>query len=154
MRRHDKEITDRAEIDRIIDEASVIRVAMIDGDWPYVVPMNFAREGDEIWLHSAIKGRKLECLAADPHVCVEWDHFISIQTGLSACNGWSAHYESVIGLGTAEIVTDPAEKERGFRALMRKYSGRDDWVFEAVKTTAVVRVRLESVTGKRSPAKA
>ena len=46
MRRADKEIVDREELHRILDEAMVMRLGMLDGERPYVVPLNFAREGD------------------------------------------------------------------------------------------------------------
>ena len=53
MRRGDKEIVDREELHRILDEAMVMRLGMLDGERPYVVPLNFAREGEELWLHAA-----------------------------------------------------------------------------------------------------
>ncbi len=155
VRRADKAIVDREELHRILDEAMVIRLGMLDGARPYVVPVNFAREGDELWFHAAQAGRKLDCLRAAPAVCVEADSFLTLHTGPSACDDWSSHYESVIGFGTAEIVEDTATKVRGLRAIMRKYSGRDDWEFDdvSVEGTAVVRIRLDSLTGKRSPAR-
>jgi len=155
MRRTDKQITERHELDRILDEAMVMRLGMLDGDHPYVVPLNFARDGDELWFHAAQAGRKLDCLRAAPAVCVEADRFHTLQVGPSACGDWTSHYESVIGFGTAEIVEDAADKIRGLRVLMRKYSGREDWEFSesSVEGTAVVRIRLESLTGKRSPAR-
>ena len=154
MRRGDKEIVDREELHRILDEAMVMRLGMLDGERPYVVPLNFAREGDELWFHAAKAGHKLDCLRAAPAVCVEVDHFLRLRSGPRACDDWSSSYESVIGFGTAEIVEDPAEKLRGLRALMRKYSGREDWEFPdaSVRGTAVVCIRLDSLTGKRSPA--
>jgi len=155
MRRGDREIVDRDELHRILDEAMVMRLGMLDGERPYVVPLNFAREGDELWFHAAKAGRKLDCLRAAPAVCVEADRFLTLHTGPRACDDWSSHYESVIGFGTAEIVEDTATKRRGLRAIMRKYSGRDDWELAgaSVKGTAVVRIRLDSLTGKRSPAR-
>jgi uncharacterized protein len=154
MRSAKKEIVDRGELYRILDEAMVMRLGMLDGERPYVVPLNFAREGEELWFHAAKAGHKLDCLRAAPAVCVEVDHFLRLRSGPRACDDWSSDYESVIGFGTAEIVEDPAEKLRGLRVLMRKYSGREDWEFgdASVRGTAVVRIRLESLTGKRSPA--
>jgi uncharacterized protein len=154
MRRREKEIDDREELHRILDEALVMRLGMLDGERPYVVPLNMARDGDELWFHAAKAGRKLECLRAAPAVCVEADSLLAIRNGPHACDDWTSHYESVIGFGTAEIVEDAATKRRGLRAIMRKYSGRDDWEFSDadVKRTAVVRIQLESLTGKRSPA--
>jgi hypothetical protein len=153
LRRADKEIVDHEELHRILDEAMVMRLGMLDGERPYVVPLNFAREGDDLWFHAAKAGHKLDCLRAAPAVCVEVDRFLTLHTGLSACDDWSSTYESVIGFGTAEIMEDPAGKLRGLRALMRKYSGREDWEFPnaSVRGTTVVRIRLDSLTGKRSP---
>jgi len=155
IRRADKEIVDRDELHRILDDAMVMRLGMLDGERPYVVPLNFAREGDDLWFHAAKAGHKLDCLRAAPAVCVECDRLLSLHTGPRACDDWTSDYESVVAFGTAEIVEDAATKLRGLRALMRKYSGRDDWEFAdaSVKGTAVVRIRLESLTGKRSPAR-
>jgi uncharacterized protein len=152
MRRGDKQIADRAELERILDQEMVLRLGMVDEGRPYVVPLNFAREGNDIWLHSAATGRKLDCIRANPAVCVEVDHFISLKTGPRACDDWSSRYESVIGYGTAEIVEDAESKLHGLKTIMRKYAGRDDWQFPGVNETAVIRVALAAVTGKRSPA--
>ena len=88
-------------------------------------------------------------------MCVEADHFLTLRTGPSACDDWTSEYESVIGFGTAEFMEDADAKLHGLRAIMRKYSGRDDWEFDdaSVEGTAVVRIRLDSLTGKRSPAR-
>ena len=156
MRRQDKLIADRTEQLRILDDAKVLHVGLIDGDRPYVVPMNFGRDGDDLWLHATVAGGlKLECIRSHPQVCVEADHFIRMVTDESACGRWTSHYLSVIGFGSAEIVEDAALKIHGLKVIMRKYSGREDWEFDEaqVAKTAIIRIRLESLTGKRSPAK-
>ena len=156
MRRHDKAISEAGELHRILDEALVRHLGMIDGRRPYVVPLNFARDGDELWLHCASEGRKLRCLSADPSVCIEVERLIEVTSGPAACGDWTSHYESVIGFGSAEIVTNDESRQRGLQAIMGKYSGRRDWQFapETFAKTVIVRVRLDSLTGKRSPAKA
>lgn len=156
MRRRDKEIVDRTELERIVDEAQVLRLGLVDDGRPYVVPVNFGREGDDIWFHCAAAGRKLNCLRESPDVCVEVDRLLRIIEGSSACGDWTTHYESVIGFGRAEVVTDAEAKRQGLRAIMRKYSGRDDWEFgdADVRRTVLVRIRLTELTGKRAPAKA
>jgi hypothetical protein len=154
MRRADKEITDPDELHRILDEALVLHVGMFDGERPYVVPLNFARDGDELWLHCAAEGRKLRCLAERPGVCVEAERLIEVTSGPAACGNWTSHYESVIGFGTATVVTDEKHRLQGMQAIMGKYSGKRDWEFspETLAKTVVVRVTLDSLTGKRSPA--
>ena len=135
MRSAKNEIVDREELHRILDEAMVMRLGMLDGERPYVVPLNFAREGDDLWFHAAKAGHKLDCLRAAPAVCVEVDTFIRLRTGPRACDDWSSTYESVIGFGNAKIAEDAAEKLRGLRALMRNYSGREDWEFPDASVT-------------------
>jgi uncharacterized protein len=154
LRRHDKEITDPSELHRILDEALVLHLAMVDDGRPYMVALNFAREGDELWLHCAAEGRKLSCLRAEPAVCVAVERLIEVTSGPSACGDWTSHYESVIGFGAAEVVADESARLQGLQAIMAKYSGKRDWQFKAetLAKTVVVRVRLDSLTGKRSPA--
>lgn len=156
MRRADKQITERNELDRILTQARVGRLGMVDGGRPYVVPLNFAHEGDDVWVHCASSGRMLDCLRTNPQVCFEVDHLVGITTGPVACDDWTSHYESIIGFGVAEIVADASLKLRGLTAIMRKYSGRDDWQFspDEVQKTAVLRLHLETLTGKRSPRRA
>lgn len=154
MRRADKQIAEIGELHRILDEAPVLRLAMVDDGHPYVVPLSFAREGEDLWMHCAHEGRKLRCLARDPAVCIETDHFVELVRGSDddPCTGWTMRYESVIGFGEAQVVSDADEKMRGLGAIMAKFAGRADWTFSppSLDETVVVRVRLTTLTGKRS----
>jgi len=154
MRRTDKEITDRGTLERLLDDALVLHLGLVDDGRPYVVPLNFGREGDALYVHCAAEGRKLRCLAAQPAVCIEVERLDRVTKGSSACGAWTSHYESVIGFGTARVVDGEAERDRGLQAIMAKYSGRGDWSFkpETLAKTVVVRIDLERLTGKRSPA--
>lgn len=155
MRRTDKAITDANELHRVLDEAKVLHVGMTDeSGGPYVLPLNFARQGDALWLHCASEGRKLDCLRAHPDVCVEVSRLIDITSGPRACDDWTSHYVSVIGFGTAEIVGDAGRKREGLRAIMTKYSGRAGWEFPDadLAEVTVVRIAVRTLTGKRSPA--
>ncbi len=154
MRRSDKEITDRDVLERLLDDAQVLHLGLVDEGRPYVVPLNFGREGDVLYVHCAAEGRKLRCLTAQPAVCVEVERLDRVTKGSSACGEWTSHYESAIGFGTARVLADEADRERGLQAIMAKYSGRRDWTFkpETLAKTIVVRIDLERLTGKRSPA--
>jgi uncharacterized protein len=156
MRRADKAITDSDELHRILDDALVLHLGLVDDGRPYVVPLNFGREGDTIYLHCAAEGRKLRCLRAQPEVCIEVERLIRVTNGSSACGAWTSHYESVIGFGTAEVVESDDERRLGLQTIMAKYSGRRDWEFapQTLAKTTVVRVALSSLAGKRSPASA
>ena len=60
-------------------------------------------------------------------------------------------YISVIGTGEAEILEDPTEKQRCLDVLMGQYGGpQDPLPEEALARTAVIRLRVTSLTGKFS----
>lgn len=85
MRRKDKEIVSRAECDAVLNEAQVAHVAMVDGEKPYVVAMNFSYDGRALYLHCAKEGRKLEILARNPNVCIGAEtgvRFVAGRSGL------------------------------------------------------------------------
>ena len=57
MRRKEKEITITKEIEKILKESKVCRLAMVDEDKPYIVPMNFGYSNGYLFFHSAKQGR-------------------------------------------------------------------------------------------------
>ena len=62
MRRKEKEIKDKKEIEQIFKEAHVCRLGMVDGKIPYIVPMNFGYRDNILYFHSALSGRKIDIL--------------------------------------------------------------------------------------------
>ncbi len=122
MRRRDREITDRGEIDDVVRRCRVCRLGMVDDGQPYVIPMSFGYDGEFIYLHSAPEGRKLEILRKSNRVCVEFDILKEVETSDQACE-WGMAYEGVIATGEAEILEDADEKRRGLASIMSQYSG-------------------------------
>ena len=150
MKRADKEIRERREIEAVIEEARVCRLGLSDGGEPYVVPLCFGRDGDTIYFHGDSAGRKLDVIRRNDRVCVEFDVVDGVREGPRAC-AWSVAYRSVIAFGRARVVLDPAEKRRALGALMAQYS-KAEYAFpeESVLRTTIVAVRVERMTGKRS----
>ena len=70
MRRSDREITDRNEILQVMERCDVCRLALNDGEYPYILPLNFGMEqaGEQIilYFHGATEGKKLNLIARDP----------------------------------------------------------------------------------------
>ncbi len=150
MRKKEKEITDPAEIEQIIKQARVCRLGLVDGSEPYVVPVCFGYENNAFYFHCAPEGRKLELIRNNNQVCVEIDTDVEI-TGAEKPCGWSTRYRSVIGVGRAHILEDEADKIRGLAVLMRHFGGKGPAVaFEKADRTAVVRIDIETITGKKS----
>lgn len=115
MRRTEKEIQDRAEIDAIIRGCQVCRLGLADGTEPYVVPLCFGYDGNALYFHCTQQGRKLEILRRNPRVCFELDVVEGMVEAEPAC-GWSIRYRSVIGVG--EIMEDPTAKQRALALNM------------------------------------
>ena len=150
MRRSDKEITDRQEVEAVIQRAQVCRLAMCLGEEPYVVPLNFGYREGKVYFHSAKEGRKIETIRANPRVCFEVDLDHQVVTADKACN-FGFKFKSVIGFGRASLVEDKVEKEAALKVIMDHYSdGPHQFESKDIDRVAVFKVELESLTGKRA----
>lgn len=150
MRRKEKEITDRAEIEAIIAKAQVCRLALADEGRPYIVPLCFGYEDNTLYFHSANTGKKLDILKKNRQVCFEFDVDCEVRTGPEACK-WGMLYRSVIGYGKASFVESPASKRQALDIIMRQYgSNLNDYPDAKVRNTVVIRVDIDSLTGKFS----
>jgi len=151
MKRTDRQVTDREEIETIINRCPVCRLGLVDGDEPYIVPMSFGYENNRVYFHGALNGRKINLIRRSPRVCLEFDIIHDMVTdGETACR-WSQKYESVIAWGQGEILTDPEEKRRAFDIIMGHYSERKEWEYPDViiERTHVIAVTLDRITAKR-----
>jgi uncharacterized protein len=152
MRRVDKEITDRGELRRILSEARICRLAMWDGERPYLVPLTFALDGDDLVLHSARNGRKLDVLRRTPSVCFEVEEGVEVVRAATAC-GFSMRFRTVIGFGVVEFVDDRDERARLLALFGARFGAPPGPVPESeLERTCLLRVRVHELTGKRSPA--
>lgn len=155
MRRHDKQITDPEEIDAIIRASKVCRLALALDNEPYLVPVNFGYDGQALYLHTAAAGRKIDFFENNPRVCFafETEHQL-LEDPQVACR-WTMLYASVIGYGTIRELETEDEKRFALNRIMLQYSGRDDWSFadRELPATRLWRIEIESLSGKRSPAR-
>lgn len=152
MHRQEREIKDTGEMEKILQAALVCRIALADGDKPYVVPVNFGYREGCLYFHCATTGKKLDIIKKNPNICFEADADVELIKGQDPCRDWSMKYRSVIGFGRACILEDPDEKTEGLEVLMSHYSGQetheyDDSIFRRV---AVVKIEIDTMTGKKS----
>ncbi len=151
MRRDEKQIVDRKEIDTIIDASQVCRLAMAKDNQPYLVPLSFGYDGEALYIHTADAGLKIDYFESNPNVCFEFEHQVQLIPDDNQACKWSFSFESVIGHGTIHELTAPIEKELGLNHIMRHYSNRD-WQYnqKAVAKTRIWKIDIDKVTGKRS----
>ncbi|MEI6208638.1 MAG: pyridoxamine 5'-phosphate oxidase family protein [Desulfuromonadales bacterium] len=150
MRRSEREVSDIKDIEAIIRQASVCRLGLSDDNRPYIVPLNFGYRDNALFFHSAYLGKKIEILKRNNHVCFEFDMGHELVKADKACD-CSMKYQSVIGFGTAAFIENIDEKKAALAIIMAQYSS-DNREFDAatVNRTAVVRVDILSLTGKRA----
>jgi uncharacterized protein len=150
MRRPEKQIENPVLIDEIIKQGRELSLAMIDGDRPYVIRMNYGYENNAIYLHCARKGKKLDCIRNNPNVCFEISEVMERIDGEKACQ-WSTHFRGLIGRGTAHIIDDRDEKIKGYDVLMGHFGGPTGHYDERnLKGSLVIRIDIEELTGKQS----
>jgi len=149
MRRSDREITDRNDIEDIIKKSSVCRLAMADGNRPYIIPLNFGYRDNVLYFHSARDGKKIDILRKNPQICFEFDIGHELITAEKSCD-WGMKYKSVIGFGTASLVEDMDQRHEALAIIMRQYSTANHEFDEAtVNKTAIIKVEIEMMTGKK-----
>jgi nitroimidazol reductase NimA-like FMN-containing flavoprotein (pyridoxamine 5'-phosphate oxidase superfamily) len=150
VRRKEKEITSKDDVEALIQECFACHVAMSDEGEPYVVAMNFGYVDGAFYLHCAREGRKVDMLRRNPRVCVQMHTGDEIVTAEAAC-GYGTRFRSVVATGTVEFLSDAAEKRAGLNAIMTHYTGREfEFPDPSVDGIVVLRMRPDSMTGKRS----
>jgi len=150
MRRKEREITDRAAMEAIIQETEVCRMGLCDGGTPYVVPMNFGYQDGKVYLHSALEGRKLDIIRKNPEVCLVFEADAKIESAPEACS-FTTKYRSVMAWGKASIQEELEEKAFGMNVLMKHYTGTEfEFPAQALARLVVIRVDIEKMTGKQN----
>lgn len=150
MRRSDKELIDRKDIDDIINRARVCHLALCWDSVPYVVPLNYGYADGCLYFHSAPEGRKIDILRSNNRVAFTMYVDEQIAESDASCN-WGTEYRSIIGEGKAYLLNEKAGKEAALHIIMRHYSGRE-FTFDPLKVDKVVIIKIEisSLTGKGS----
>jgi nitroimidazol reductase NimA-like FMN-containing flavoprotein (pyridoxamine 5'-phosphate oxidase superfamily) len=151
MRRKEREITDRKEMEIILNEAQVLRLAMVDDGEPYLVAMNYAYADGCIYMHSAREGKKIDILKKDGRVAFQTDIGAEIVIFEEAFR-CSTKYKSVYGKGRAVLIDEKGEKKKVLDCIMERYTGRTglEYPDEVMDMMVAIRVNIETMTGKKS----
>ncbi len=156
LTRREREITDINKIIEILDKSKIAHIGMVDGDEPYVVPMNYGYIMENgkltVYLHGAKRGRKIDVIKANPKVFFEAECDIVPFEGDVACR-YGMVYESIMGKGIAEIVEDSEEKKLALSVLMKTQTGKD-FTFDDKLTSvvSVIKINVTEYTAKHRPA--
>ena len=143
---------DSETVYQILDTAFVCHVGFSVDRQPYVIPTNYGRSGDRLYLHGSAASRMLKTLSAGVPVCVTVTHVDGLVLARSAFHH-SVNYRSVVILGTARLVEDPAEKMEALR-IFTDHVMKGRWedvrqpTEQELKATTVLALPLEEVSAK------
>ena len=143
---------ERETVYSILDTAFVCHVGFsVDGQ-PFVIPTNFGRSGDTLYLHGSAASRMLKTLSGGVPVCVTVTHVDGLVLARSAFHH-SVNYRSVMILGKAQLVEERAEKMEALR-IFTEHVMKGRWndvripTEQELKATTVLSVVLEEVSAK------
>jgi len=157
VRRKDKEISDKGEIEEVLSTAMVGRLGTCANGVPYITPINFTydKEASRIYLHCANEGRKLDNIRANPNVCFEVEEVSHVIVKQPTCAS-SVAYRSVIIFGNIRILSDPHAKSCALQKLADKYAPQNPkspFTDAMLNKTNVLEIEINEITAKRSPVK-
>ena len=150
MRRSDRQVTEPAAIAAIMARCQVVRLALNTQGAPYVLPLNFGMEPDgmTLYIHGAMEGEKYRLMAADPRAGFEMDCMLGMNMD-EVHRECSTRYESVMGWGILEELTEAGEKLHAVKRIMAQYHGEDFSFSEnPLPRTRIFRLVVQERTAK------
>jgi nitroimidazol reductase NimA-like FMN-containing flavoprotein (pyridoxamine 5'-phosphate oxidase superfamily) len=151
-RKPDRAHYDRQTVYDILDQAFVCHIGFVVDGTPFVVPTNYVRVGDKLFLHGSTASRLMKTLGSGAPFCLS----VTLLDGIvfsPTATGHSVNYRSVVVMGKAESIEDPAAKLVAMRDFV-EYVLRGRWATvrppseQELKGTMVLAVPLVEASAK------
>jgi nitroimidazol reductase NimA-like FMN-containing flavoprotein (pyridoxamine 5'-phosphate oxidase superfamily) len=152
MREPQRGVYDRDTVNQILDEALLCHVGFVAEGQPFVIPMSYGRDGDVLYIHGSVASRMLRHLEQGVPVCIAVTLVDGLVLARSVFNH-SMNYRSVVILGTATLVDDPAEKLAALRAISdhiipHRWDDARQPNEKELKVTSVLRLPINEFSAK------
>jgi nitroimidazol reductase NimA-like FMN-containing flavoprotein (pyridoxamine 5'-phosphate oxidase superfamily) len=152
VREANRAVYDREAIYKILDEAFVCHVGFTAQEQPFVIPTMFARIGDAIYFHGSAASRMLRGASSGLPVCITVTLLDGLILARSVFNH-SMNYRSVVALGQATLISEPAEKLAALRAFTEKliptrWEDARQPNEQELKATSILKLPLTEVSAK------
>lgn len=150
VRRKDKEITEEADLKKILKSAKYVTLAMSMNNEPYLVSLSYGydEERDALYFHCAEEGKKLDYIRSNRTV---WGQAL-LDYGYS--DGNCTHiYASVHFRGEVTLLQGLDEKRQAMECMMMHLESDPEarrFNSEKLEETALGRIDIEYMTGKKS----
>ncbi len=144
-----KRTDDLALAQQLFDHCMFATLSLSEPDGtPYGIPISPARQGNCLYFHCALKGRKIAALRANPKVCVSCVGRADVTPG-----EFDIAFQSAVAFGTAEEITDEAAKIDALKLICEKYCPDDLWDLQRVLDkylphTGIWKLTLDTITTK------
>lgn len=152
VREAERGVYDRGTVYCILDEGFIAHVGFVVDGQPFVIPTAYGRSGDMLYVHGSAASRMLRNLDQGVPVCITVTLLDGLVLARSIFNH-SMNYRSVVILGTATAVENPAEKLKALQLLSEHIlPGR--WADarcpseRELKATLVLRVPIDEFSAK------
>ncbi len=150
MRRADRALS-KEEAHKILENGEYGHMATLGEDgMPYGIPLSYVLEGDTIYFHCALEGRKIRNISHFPRVCFT----VVGKVQAAYAHGFTTWFESAMVFGTVRRIDDEQEKYRILYALATKYlpdhvaAHAEDDIARSHAITGVYGIHIEQLTGK------
>jgi len=152
VREPQRAVYDRDAVNQILDEAFLCHVGFVADGQPYVIPTSYGRDGDVLYIHGSAASRMLRNLDQGVPVCITVTLLDGLVLARSVFNH-SMNYRSVVILGRATLVADPAEKLVALRALSEhilphRWNDSRQPNEKELKATSVLRLPISEFSAK------
>lgn len=143
----------QAEIIEFLNQEKVGRLGTCDAqNRPYIVSVNYVYDEGKIYFHCANKGKKLDHMALNPHVCFEVSAVDQQIFDENACKS-TTRYHSVLVFGQAHLVQEEEKKRQALIALVEKFAQGQPFhtmPSAAIAAITVVEIIVEALHGKKN----
>jgi nitroimidazol reductase NimA-like FMN-containing flavoprotein (pyridoxamine 5'-phosphate oxidase superfamily) len=137
---------------KIVDEAIICHVGMVQDGQPFVIPTLHARRGDTILLHGASTSRLIRYAATGAELCITMTLLDGLVLARSAYSH-SANYRSVVLFGRGTIIDRPEEKLQALEQLTEgimpgRWADVRQPSEKELKATTIVAIAINLATAK------
>ena len=146
------------KVKQFLNEEHVGRISSIDENgFPQIIPMNFVFLNDAIYIHSHVKGEKLDNISRNNKVGFEADRELEFLPSYFEHPGNASLadtlYISVVIKGMAFLISDREEKTLALNGLMEKYQpeGRYDPIqsdMRVLDAVSIIKITPNTLHGK------
>ena len=151
-------IKSKDKIIKFLSEESTGRISSIDKEgFPQIIPMNFVFLDNSVYMHSHIRGEKIENIKRNSKVGFEVDRNLEFLPSYFSdpddASLADTLYISVVIKGEAVLVEDRKEKVLALNGLMEKYQPEGQYTpmredMDVLDATAVIKVTSKKMNGK------